>query len=285
MNRDVFEGADIPAERIIDAANTLPFLSEGRLVIVRDSRLFTAGRKDETEAMVKYIPQIPETTLIVFVETESDKRNRLYKKVSDRGRVGECKTPAENELIPWVGNVFKKKNKTINRDNTVKLLHTVMHSMTALYSEADKLCDFIGEREEITGEDIETVCSPSLEVRVFELVAAIANGNGSSAYMMFNQMLLMKESPIMILTMVARQFRLILQCMNCVIQKKNSFAIAKELGLRNFIVDECIRQCRRFTVEKLLQAVADCQETDIKVKTGLLDAETGVELLIARYAG
>lgn len=284
MNQDVFDGKEIPADRIMDAANTLPFLCDVRLVYVRDSKLFTAGRKNDTETLAAYLPNIPETTVLVFVETDVDKRNRLYKRVAELGRVAEFVTPPDRELVEWIGNVFKKKGKQIRNENAVKLLRTVMRNMKALYVEADKLGDYVGDRTEITAMDIETVCSPSLETRVFDLVAAVGSGQTENAYRMYRNMLLMKEQPLMILTMIARQFKLILTCKNCMEKHMPPAAIARELELRSFVVDECLRQGRYYTTEQLLAALVDCQDTDILIKTGLLNADIGVELLIARYA-
>jgi len=86
----------------------------------------------------------------------------------------------------------------------------------------------------------------------------------------------------MVLSMMARQFRLILQCKACA--EKNVRDIAGTLGLRDFIVRECLRQGQNFTRDRLITALSDCQDTDIRIKTGLLEGELGVELLIVRYS-
>lgn len=284
MNRDVFNGKDAPIEQILNAANTLPFLSDMRLVYVRDSQLFTAGRKADTETMADFIPTIPESTLLIFIETEVDKRNRLYKKTVDQGRAVEFKTPSERELTDWVVNVFKKKGKEINPFTINKLLRTVSHNMTAVYAEADKLGFYVGDRREITPEDIDRVCSPSLETRVFDLVAAVGGGKAEKALTMYRNMLLLKEQPIMILTMMARQFRMILQCRACADQKMPRSKMAEVLEMRSFIMDECLEQGQNFTLPRLLNALRDCRDMDIRIKTGLIGAEIGVETLIARYA-
>lgn len=284
MNKDTFDGKEIPVDRIIDAANTLPFLCEKRLVYVRDSLLFAAGRKDDTESMVDYLPQVPDSTVLVFVETEVEKRNRLYKKVMETGRTVEFSTPTEKELTDWVVNVFKKKGQNIPINNALLLLRTVSHNMEAVYAEADKLSAYAGTRKEIMAEDIEAVCSPSLESRVFDLVAAVGNGKPEKALILYHHMLLLKEQPVMILTMIARQFRLILQCKAYADKKMPASGIAQALELRGFIVDECLRQGKYYTTRCLLEALRDCQDTDLRIKTGLINAETGVETLIIRYA-
>lgn len=284
MNCDTFEGKEFDIADLTDAADTLPFLSERRLVFVKDSQLLAPGRKDDTETLTKYLPTIPESTVMVFVETAADKRNRLYKQIAAQGRIVECTSPTDAELIRWLGNIFGKKGKTIDQQTARLMLETVPKGMDAIYAEADKLGDYLGTRTEITKADIDAVCTKSLEARIFDLVGNLCNGRTEKALVQYHSMLAAKEQPLMILTMMARQFRMILQCKAGAEKKMNRSQIAAALNLRDFIVRECLSQGQHFTNERLLSALSDCQDTDLRIKTGLMEGELGVELLIVRYS-
>ena len=286
LNKDIFEGKDFEVDQLINAAETLPFLSQYRLVYVKDSGFAAPGRKDVTEALAKYLPNIPDTTIMIFVETTVDKRSRLYKQIASTGCAAECTIPGESELVRWVTNIFKKKGKGIDPQTARLLLATVPKGMDIVYSEADKLGDFVGDRSVITPEDIREVCVKSLEARIFDLIGALCNGQTEKALVQYHNMLAAKEQPLMVLTMMARQFRMILQCKACAAKSQTAFQneIAATLGMRDFMVKECLRQGQNFTNQRLLEALADCQNTDIRIKTGLMDGELGVELLIIRYS-
>ncbi|MCL2420271.1 MAG: DNA polymerase III subunit delta [Defluviitaleaceae bacterium] len=284
MNRASFEGKDFEIDAVMDAADTLPFLSDYRLVYIKDSQLLAVGRKDDTEALAKYLPTIPESTIMIFVETAVDKRNRLYKQIASQGRAVELTIPGESELIKWVTNIFKKKGKDIQPHTARLLLNTVPKGMDAVYAEADKLGDYVGERALITPEDIQMVCTKSLEARIFDLVGAVCSGLTEKALVQYHNMLVMKEQPLMVLAMMARQFRLILQCKACAEKQMRQPEIASKLGLRDFIVRECLKQGQNFTTQRLVEALSDCQDTDSRIKTGLMDGELGVELLIVQYS-
>ena len=290
MNCDTFEGNEFGIDSVIDAANTLPFLSERRLVYVKDSQLLVAGRKNDSETLAKYLPSLPESTIMIFVESARpgaasiDKRNRLYKQIAAQGRVVECKIPGEAELIRWLSNIFKKKGKEISPQTARLILETVPKGMDMIYAEADKLGDFVGERKEILPEDIKAVCTKSLESRIFDLVRHLCMGQTEKALVQYHNMLSAKEQPLMILAMIARQFRMILQCKACEEKRLAQSEIAAALNLRDFIVSECLKQGKNFTSGRLLSALSDCQNTDVRIKTGLMEAELGVELLIVRYS-
>jgi len=284
MNRDVFEGKDCNVEAAIDAANTLPFMSEWRLVYIKDSGLLAPGRKDDSETLSKYLTEIPESTIMIFVESAVDKRNRLYKEIAKVGRAVECKMQGESDLIRWLTNIFKKKGKMIDTQTARLLLTTVPKGMDMIYSEADKLGAYVGERNVISPEDIQAVCTKSLEARIFDLVADVCNGRTEKALTQYHNMLAAKEQPLMVLAMMARQFRMILQCKACAEKRMSQQETATTLGLRDFIVRECLQQGKKFTTKQLITALSDCQDTDIRIKTGLMEGELGVELLIVGYS-
>ena len=74
MNYSYFEGKSIEIEKIVDSAQTLPFFANYRLIVIKNSGLF----KNQND-LADYIKTFPDTTIIVFVEQEVDKRNRLFK--------------------------------------------------------------------------------------------------------------------------------------------------------------------------------------------------------------
>ena len=283
MNQDTFEGKDFDTAALINAANTLPFFSAYRLVFVKDSGLFAPGRKDATDEVAAYLPQLPPSTVLVFCEDAPDKRNRLFKAIAQAGGAEECNIPSENELVRWLTNVFKKKGKSIAPETARLMLATIPKGMDAAYKEADKLGGFLGDRTHVTDEDIHTMCTKSLESRIFALVGALCNGQVEKALVQYRQMLVLKEQPLMVLTMIARQFRMVLQCQACAATGMNPRQIADSLRLRDFMVRESLAQARHFSAETLTAALRQCQDIDTRVKTGLLDGELGVELLIVQY--
>jgi DNA polymerase-3 subunit delta len=282
FDRDVFEGV-IPSAQIILAADAFPFLAEKRAVYVRESRLFSTGRKADSDSMADYIPQIPEETLLIFVETDVDKRGRLYKKVAEHGRAVECTPLNPPDLSRWVQKKCREKDKSISPAAAEQLMRSAAHSMTALVAEIEKLAAYVGTRPSVTSEDITALCTPTLQTRIFDLLAAMGRGNTGQALTLYQNMLRMKEQPLMILAMLIRQFRILLQCKCGQDKKIPKPDMAKEFGLRTFMVDEALTQARRYTAERLLNALADCQDTDLRIKTGRVEAEPGVELLIIKY--
>jgi len=280
--KDVFDGA-VPSHDIIMAAETLPFFSDRRLIYIRDSRLFATGRKDDAEAMADYLSNIPQETIMVFVESEVDRRSKLFKQITKIGCVIDCTTPTPQMLLAWVARLAKERGKTLTPPVAQQFIRTVGTNMTSLSQEMDKLTAYCGGNQDITAADINVICTPTLESRIFDLTKALCAGRTGDALGLYRDMLILKESPIMILSMIIRQFRVILLSLCAKEKGMTIMQIAKELNLRDFMVAEALGQSKRFTVDELMTALTDCQDTDIKIKTGLITPELGVEMLILKY--
>lgn len=287
MNVDVFEGKAMSVDAFIDAAETLPFMCDYRLIFLRETGLFTSGRRNDSEKMEKYISGLPETTIVVCVESEIDKRGKLYKAVGKIGRTVEFTTPAEKELAAWSVGRLKKGGKTISPSAVSLLIRMVSADMSMLEMEINKLIDYTGSNASaiVTEDDVRLICTQSLEAKVFDLMAAIGNKKMEAALAMYNNLMFMRESPLGILSLIARQFKMMLQCTD--LQKKgySQSDIEPALGLRSYAVSEYLRQGKNFSARTMYNAFQECLATDISIKTGRMNDRTAVEILIVKYCG
>ena len=111
MNFARSEGKGLDVDELSRLADTMPFFAERRLILVEDSGFF----KSASDALVQYLPSMPDTTILLFVETEVDKRNRLYKKVKDMGYAAELNRQDSAQLARWAGGILTREQKKITK--------------------------------------------------------------------------------------------------------------------------------------------------------------------------
>ncbi len=286
MNHDIFEEKRATAAAIMDAAETLPFLNEKRLVTVRNSEFFQkGGRKEEGEKLKAFLADLPETVCLLFIEEKAEKTNGLYKAVAKYGQAVEFKKPTEKDLGTWIKKRCKENGMEMSEGVLNLFLQTVDHDMENIDGELQKLMAYKGEEKEIKAEDIRAVCTVSLEARVFDLVRAVAEKRPEKAVQIYRTLLSMKESPYMVLSLITRQFRLILETMLLSQSGMTNDAIGARLEIQDFAVKEYLRQSKRFSAEGWKHAVRDCLQVDLDIKSGKAAEETAVELLIMKYSG
>ena len=91
MNYRYFEGKNTNPKEIIDLAETLPFFAERRLIVLEN----TGFLKNATPELAEYLKNMPETTYMIYMESELDKRGKLYKVIKEKGHIVELKRQDE----------------------------------------------------------------------------------------------------------------------------------------------------------------------------------------------
>ncbi len=281
LNIEVFEGKDCNVNNIISAADTAPFFSDYRLIVVSNSGLFKEGRKADTAQMAEALKNIADDCVFVFTNEKVDKRNALYKAVKKVGYCCEINFQDNKFLVDWIK---ERSENRLNNSTAAYLIKNVGNSMKHIDVELDKLLSYAGNNK-ITNKDIDIACTKSAEVNIFNMVAAIGNKNTEKALEIYNNMIFEGEEPIGILAMIARQFRLILQCKY--LQSKKGFnakQIAAELKQREFVAVNCLTQAKNFKLTVLMNALEDCAQCDTNIKSGIIASKLGVELIILKYS-
>jgi len=282
MNIDVFVDKE-SVTNITNAIETMPFFCEQRLVIVKNSGLLASGRKDDSALMTTALKDIPESTILVFIEDNVDKRSTVYKAISQVGELVEFKRPTESELVAWISREMKLKGIAIEKGVALYLIRATSANMETLSTEMSKLTAYCADKGQVTEADIDEVCTKGIELKIFALVDAFAHKNRSRAMGIFENLMEAKESPILVLSLIARQFRFMLACSQA--GGKSSSEIGSALGAPPFAIRECMKQARNFSEAELVQAMKDCLEADVGIKTGRIGDRLAVEVLIGRYGG
>lgn len=280
VNLTVYEGKGTTAAELIDQAETLPFFSERRLIVVEDSGFF----KSASPELAEYMEQIPQTSYFLFVEQEVDKRGKLYKAVRKVGRTVEFAQQTEETLTRWILAALKRENKNITRRTMELFLEKTGSDMNLISTELEKLLCYTMGHGVITEEDVEMVCTTQTVNRIFDMVNAIAQKNQKKALDLYYDLLALKEPPMRILYLIGRQFNQLLMISELQSQGLGRDAIAQKLGIQSFIVRNGLRQADNFTSEQLRYAVETCVQRETEVKTGLLDDKIAVELVIVEMS-
>lgn len=292
LNRIVIDGKP-DTRKIIDATDTMPVFLEKKIVIVKNSGLMkskkTSGSNEDTKSkgkqddLLSYIQSVPNFTCLVFNEAEIDKRIKLVDAIKKNGLIVEFAFQKPAELVKWAIKVFKSNKKEIDLNNASQLVENSEQGMNEILGEINKLVSYMGERTTVTLKDIQNVCTKSIKSRIYDLTDAIADNNGSEAFKMLNDMIILKEPVQKILFMIARQFRQVLEMKLLNESGLNYNEAAVKMGISPFIAGKILKQASRFKVEKLKSALEESLELDLAIKTGRINDRIATELLIAKF--
>lgn len=279
MNFSAYEGKDINPKELIDLSETLPFFKEKRMILVENSGFF----KNSCDDLAEYMSQVPESTCFVFVEEEVDKRSKLFKAASRAGSVVEFETPKEDMLIRWILGRIQREGKKITQSVMQLFLSKTGSDMENIDKELEKLICYTLDKTEISAADVEAICTGQTENKIFEMIDAISAKNQKKALDLYYDLLALKEAPMRILFLIARQFQNLLLIKSMSAKGYPAVSIAKTAGMPSFAVQKNLRQAGAFKINQLKEAIEDCGQAEEDVKTGRMADQLAVELLIVKY--
>lgn len=281
MNFSAYEGKDINPKELIDLSETLPFFKEKRMILVENSGFF----KNSCDDLAEYMSQVPESTCFVFVEEEVDKRSKLFKAASRAGSAVEFETPKEDMLVRWILGRIQREGKKITQSVMQLFLSKTGSDMENIDKELEKLICYTLDKTEIAAADVEAICTGQTENKIFEMIDAISAKNQKKALDLYYDLLALKEAPMRILFLIARQFQNLLLIKSMSAKGYPAVSIAKTAGMPSFAVQKNLRQAGAFKINQLKEAIEDCGQAEEDVKTGRMADQLAVELLIVKYSG
>ncbi len=280
MNYSFYEGKKINVNDLLDTGDTLPFFAENRVIVVENSGLF----KKTPEGFEKRLINFPDSTHVIFVEFEVDGRNRLVTWFKKNGYKTEMKAPSEGEIRKWIAKLCKDEGKQIYENAVEYFIGSVGLDMMLIKNELEKLFSYVGDRAEITIEDVREVCVNEADDTLYQMVDAIGNRNQKEALILYRNLLQLKQEPLFILSQLSRNVRKMLEISELLSDGKNFDEIASIAGVPKWTINRYKTQIRNNSKESFKQMLERCINTEASIKTGLVKDIVGVELLIIEFS-
>ncbi|MEZ4770331.1 MAG: DNA polymerase III subunit delta [Caldilineales bacterium] len=292
-------------------ADAMPFLTPRRLVIVegylaqlrrrmRSSKgkaddegdddsdtpenLSAAGR--DREALLAYLPDVPDTTDLVLVEAVAvpgnDKLVKALKRLAEEGRAAivACDAPEERDLPAWVIERTRRKGGEIEPAAAYDMSSSIGRNLMLLDNELDKLIAFRGGAGPIRKADVRLMVPYTQEASIFDMVDAIGQKNSAEAARLLRELERDGAAPLYLLAMITRQFRILVQVSDLQGSGLNKYEIGSKIGLHHFPTGKAMQQSRRWRMDDLLAAYDRLLETDLAIKTGKLPDDLALDLLV-----
>lgn len=290
LNYSYYEGNQTDPSEVTGMIQTMPFLAEHRVVIVENSGWFAKAGGDadsdddkasgKTAALQGAIKEIGEDVVLIFVEEKVDKRSKMYKCVLNKGVAEEYAPQTEDSLARWVSNYAKSSGKMMDAKTAYYLVAEVGSDMMLLQNEMEKLIAWSLDKNTITIDDVETVCTHQVTNKIFDMITAIATHHQKEALNLYYDLLSLRESPFHILSLLVRQYTQMLEVKDLMNKNQPVNMIATKLGSKDWIIKRLADSCRRMKIDDIKACLEACAKADEDIKTGNLTDLLSVELLI-----
>ncbi|MFO8009450.1 MAG: DNA polymerase III subunit delta [Dehalococcoidia bacterium] len=290
-----FEGSKLTYDELINACNTMSFLSPRRLVIVEGllSRFEQSGKRGGGKAKPRQQNEweslknvtMPDSTVLIFLDGKLSKNNPLLKGLAKTAEVREFKSLSMKsgapELSDWIRSRVRANAGEISPRSVQLLIDLIGNNLWVLSNEINKLCLYTGGRR-IEESDINAVVSHAREANVFHLVDAIVQRRHGNAARILHQLLNEGAAPPYLLFMITQEFRLLIQVRELAAQRLGASEIGSRIGeYKTWKMEKLLKQTGNYSESILSNTYRRLLEADLSIKSGIMEGEEALDLLVA----
>jgi DNA polymerase-3 subunit delta len=237
--------------------------------------------KDLLAALIAYLPTLPESTALVFVENRALPPNHAVLRAAlgqDWALVKLFDTPKGPDLANWIEKRAKAEGGAFNRE-AAEALAAVEDDPRALDNEIRKLLTYVNFARPVRVEDVEALTPVGGETKIFDMVDAIGQRRPQIATRELHK-LLEREEPLYVLGMIVRQYRFLLQARELLDAGQTEAGVAQTLGLHPYPAQKFSEQARQLPLPVLEQIYHRLLDYDADIKTGRTDPAAALEALV-----
>jgi len=272
------DGEHIKHDEFISKLNAVSLLANKRLIVIEN--LSTNKLQKEIADSLKD-KKISDNDVLIFHEQKVNKVTSLYKFLNKNAECFAFEDLKPFELKKWAQDYIKKRQGKIDIVALEELLMGSNNNLWYLSRELDKLLAY---KKYITLENVMALTPANFDDNIFNLSDAIGRGDKKVALELINKQLDAGAAPIYLLSMIIRQFRILIQVKEALGKSNfpNNSLIAKEIGLHPFVVQKSMGQTQKYSFEELEKIYSRLQDLDLKLKSSRLSAESLFGLLVIR---
>ncbi|MBR4893337.1 MAG: DNA polymerase III subunit delta [Clostridia bacterium] len=288
MNFTQFD--DMPDKNeLIEAVESAPVMCEKKIVFLNGLNIVsTSSKKEVKDTVCEIIEDIPEYTVIIIREKETDTKKISKPMLTLIKKYGVdilCDKLDLKDMMTFINRQFANNKKRIRKEDLEYLISICEPSINSLLREVEVISAYLNEEEEVTRNVIDLLVKKSIEDRVFSLSDAIINKDKKNAYEILSDLELLKNQhpPGKIFSIICDHF------MNLyVVILNNNDRVSQDVTLsmlelngRSFLINKYLRQKGKIEIKKLREIIKLLSDLDFKVKNGMTDPYYAIEQIIA----
>jgi len=267
LNLEIFYGDDADPANIINGAQTLPFMAQNRLIIIRRIENFSA---DQLEIFLPYLERPAESTCLIFVSSKTDFKRKFYGRIRALNRAVNFGELRENQVIPWIKHTAKELGLKIDGHACAYLQQIVGNRLRDLYSDMVKLQLRYGAM--VVGvEQVKELAIHSRIYTIFELMNLVSVKDYSQSLTVLSRFLEeedKRDAPLRVIGMLNRQIRLLWQTKSILARGGKTKDVAGKLGAARFSASDFVKQSKHWSEEELERGLSLLYQAEGHLKSG-----------------
>ena len=278
---------------IIENCETLPLLSEKKIVLVKESKLLSSGEKDEGKnselgKFCAYLGNLPDSTIIVFMANSVDRKKKLPKAILKHGDIYDFDQLSRRELILFADKRFKAGGVSVPGNVMEYMIDTTGYfnkeSDYNLYTFSNDISKMIALADggTLTEEIVKETVESDLETFIFSLLNSISDDRKDRAFKLLHNIVSERNDVSGLVALIVGQFETMYSIKELMNNKVPDRVIADKLGIKEGRLKALRPFTFNYSLSELRKNLENAYEIDRNIKTGRLKAHLALELFVAQ---
>lgn len=268
---------EVPVSQVVMEAQTLPFLTDLRIVLVRNAERYfgmSGGKGSQLNPLLEYLKSPNETTILMLVSNKSDKRVAFYTACQKAGEIVECPQLDDRQLGAWVNDAAAALGKRLDRNALNELIERAGSRISDVENALKLVSAYVGASDSIREEDVRAACADVAEESIWALTDAIAQSDPEKALKTLYQLQEFGKSADEIMGTI-----------NWLLESAYRASPTTSGQLKSqFQVNKVKPLLDKFGLEKLIDALALCTNTHFMIRSTGVDTDLALEMLVIKLA-
>ena len=279
FNYQVFRIGEMEIERVCEAAETLPVLSEKRMIVCESVHKLT---ESDWKVLQPLVSKPGDTCVLVFISEVLDKRKKVIKELLSYCKPVSAQPPNTNEWTFWLKWMGEKEGLSFSDSAVMLLKEHAFYDLMNLETEVKKLKNFLGAKKHISAEDVLNVVPRVRPENIFALSKAIGQRDLSAALLCLARLLEDNQSEVGALVLISRHIRILARVKEGVKKGYTEQTLCSKTGVPRFFIRNYIQEAELWTEQKILSAIEVLKTTDKALKSSPVSAHIWLENFIIK---
>lgn len=287
-NVTIFDLSQNSIEDVILEAGYISMFLEEKFIIVKNANFFGSEKTKDSDIdlLLSYFDRPSEQTTIIFVcNSKIDSRKKITKIVKEKYNLITIPNLKFYEIENKVMESLKKKQFSIDLDTVKYIVANGQNNYDLIMMEVQKVLLYYENPGYISYEDVTNIISKSINTNNFLFVDAIVDNDLEKSLSLLSDLKIMKAEPTVLFSLLARDFRIMLQVKSMLDDGKREYVIMNEIGLQDWQFDKYLKKIFPYKIKELENILIKLANIDLNIKSGKIDKYIALELFIIDMCG
>lgn len=268
-------------DEILEEASYYSMFNEEKCVIVKNAKFFASFKKEETkkakeeaEKLLKYLEQENKTTRLIFIlNGKVDTKKKIYNLINENKNVYISSAMTKTDMKNTLNKIVVDNKYTIEDRSLWHIINNSLGNFDLAFNELNKIFTYYSKPGAIIYEDVVALTSKTMEENNFRLVDSIIAKNLELSLKYLEEAKILKVEPNIIISLIYREFKLMLSTLLYEENKYNTRDILSNLKLAEWQLNKIKTNLRNYKKEEIKEEIVKLSNLDYKCKSGLINKD------------